>query len=186
MDVLSLKPGEDYNDLQEGYVIFICTFDPFGKGLLRYTFERVCLENGEPLNDGSKIIILNTKGTSNDISEELVHFLGYFENSTDEYISKIKDESIIRLHKRIVDLKKRRDLEDGYMKFEEFLNQQKRECRREETRKRIKQVLEHNGLISEEIITIIDKEINIDKLDRMFNLALEAASIEDFLKEINE
>ncbi|MBD5544662.1 MAG: Rpn family recombination-promoting nuclease/putative transposase, partial [Lachnospiraceae bacterium] len=39
MDVASLKPGDDFNDLKPGYVIFICTFDPFGKGLYRYTFE---------------------------------------------------------------------------------------------------------------------------------------------------
>lgn len=39
MDVSSLKPGEVFNELKPGYVIFICTFDPFGEGLYRYTFE---------------------------------------------------------------------------------------------------------------------------------------------------
>ena len=37
MDVSQLKPGEDYDTLPESYVIFICTFDPFGKGLYKYT-----------------------------------------------------------------------------------------------------------------------------------------------------
>ena len=30
MDVTSLKPGEDYNQLKPSYIIFICSFDPFG------------------------------------------------------------------------------------------------------------------------------------------------------------
>lgn len=46
MDVLSLKVGEDYKILEPNYVIFICCFDPFGKGLYRYTFSNRCAENG--------------------------------------------------------------------------------------------------------------------------------------------
>ncbi|MDD3367423.1 MAG: Rpn family recombination-promoting nuclease/putative transposase [Lachnospiraceae bacterium] len=42
MDVTSLKPGEDFSKLKPCYIIFICTFDPFGKGLYRYVFEPYC------------------------------------------------------------------------------------------------------------------------------------------------
>ena len=35
MDVSLLKPGQDFNDLKPSYVIFICTFDPFGRKLYR-------------------------------------------------------------------------------------------------------------------------------------------------------
>lgn len=35
MDALELHPGEDFSDLEPNYVIFICCFDPFGKGLYR-------------------------------------------------------------------------------------------------------------------------------------------------------
>ena len=31
MDVASLAPGDDFNKLPESYIIFICSFDPFGK-----------------------------------------------------------------------------------------------------------------------------------------------------------
>ena len=54
MDVASLKPGDDFNDLKPGYVIFICTFDPFGKGLYRYTFEERCLECDMSLGDDTR------------------------------------------------------------------------------------------------------------------------------------
>lgn len=56
MDVSSLKPGQDFNDLKPGYVIFICTFDPFGKKLYRYTFEERCLERDFPFGDETKKI----------------------------------------------------------------------------------------------------------------------------------
>ena len=139
MDMTSLKPGQDYNDLKEAFVIFICTFDPFGKGLCRYTFERICKENGQSLGDESRIIIFNTKGENTDeISEELIHFFGYFDNSTDEYVSKLEDEAIIKLHERIVELKKSRELEAGYMKFEELINGRERQL----IKKHIREVLE--------------------------------------------
>ena len=37
MDITSLKPGQDFKSLRPCFIIFICTFDPFGKGLYRYT-----------------------------------------------------------------------------------------------------------------------------------------------------
>lgn len=42
MDVTSLKPGEDYNQLKPSYIIFICSFDPFGEGRYQYVFEEYC------------------------------------------------------------------------------------------------------------------------------------------------
>lgn len=106
MDVASLKPGDSFNDLRPSYVIFICTFDPFGKGLYRYTFEERCLECDISLGDETRKIFLNTKGTNEvDIPEELVHFLEYMEQSTDEYVSGVTDEAIIQLHEKVTELK---------------------------------------------------------------------------------
>ena len=73
MDVSSLKPGDDFSDLKPGYVIFICTFDPR------------CLETVKPLGDETRKIFLNNKGTNDaEVPKELVHFLKYMENSSDE------------------------------------------------------------------------------------------------------
>ena len=33
--------------MQRNTIIFICTFDPFGQGIWRYTFKNVCLESPE-------------------------------------------------------------------------------------------------------------------------------------------
>lgn len=61
MDVASIPPGSDFNELKSSYVIFICTFDPFGKGLYQYTFENICKENGMPLGDGTPKFFLIPK-----------------------------------------------------------------------------------------------------------------------------
>ena len=54
MDVDNLLRGQSYAELKESYVIFICTQDPFGKGLPVYTFRSVCGEDGSILlNDKS-------------------------------------------------------------------------------------------------------------------------------------
>lgn len=85
MDVAALKPGDDVDLLGLSYVIFLCTFDPFDEGLYRYRFENTCTETGNSLGDGTKKIFLNTRGrTKKDVSEELLHFLAYVENTTDE------------------------------------------------------------------------------------------------------
>ena len=74
----SLKKSGSYKDLPNTYVIFICTFDLFGKGRHIYTFKNFCAEDKEiELNDGAYTIFLNTKGTMNDVSLELKNFLNF-------------------------------------------------------------------------------------------------------------
>ena len=127
MDVAELKPGDDYDKLPESYVIFICTFDPFGKGLYQYTFSEKCEQNGMPLGDGTHKIFLSTKGTNEDeVSPVLIHFLKYFENSTDDMVATVNDKSISRLHNRITEIKKSREWEAGYMKMTEIIERAKR------------------------------------------------------------
>lgn len=51
VDIDSLIKGEDYSELKDSYILFICKFDPFRDkkdqphGLYRYTFRNVCDEN---------------------------------------------------------------------------------------------------------------------------------------------
>ena len=52
LDVQELNSGRDYKTLKDSYIIFICIPDIFGKGLAKYTFENLCIENPEiKLND---------------------------------------------------------------------------------------------------------------------------------------
>ena len=52
LDVQELNSGADYKNLKDSYVIFICVSDIFRKGLAKYTFENLCIENPKiKLND---------------------------------------------------------------------------------------------------------------------------------------
>ena len=84
IDSRSLKSGEDFGKLKRVYVIFICNYDPFGYGRVKYTIRNMCVEESEmPYDDGAQTTVLYTKGTKgDDISEELRQFLNYMENTT--------------------------------------------------------------------------------------------------------
>lgn len=51
VDIDSLMKGDDYSELKDSYILFICKFDPFHDeneqphGLYRYTFRNICEEN---------------------------------------------------------------------------------------------------------------------------------------------
>ena len=44
IDMDELKKGQYYTELKESFIIFICTFDPFGENLPMYTFRHRCIE----------------------------------------------------------------------------------------------------------------------------------------------
>lgn len=70
-------------------------FDPFGKGLYRYTFENICKEdNSLCLNDGAKKVFFNTKGTKGKISEQAKAILDYIDKSAtnDEFTKNLNNE----------------------------------------------------------------------------------------------
>lgn len=197
MDVSALKPGMDYEDLKPSYVIFICTFDPFGKELYRYTFSRRCEERNLDVSDETYHIFLSTKGTNDDeVPIELVHFLKYMEHSTDEYVSETQDVSIKKLHDKITELKKWRQLEERYMTGEEWIQERewvakeagkaegKAEGKTEGMSLIVTKILEKRGFISKELSEKIAKEMNQDILSKWAILASEATNLEEFMSKM--
>ena len=88
MDNNALKKGERYSQLRKSYVIFICTFDPFGRGLAKYTFNAICNEDHSlVLDDGVTRVFINTEGDRHRISKELASLIGYISTGevTDDY-----------------------------------------------------------------------------------------------------
>ena len=54
IDVDCLKSGQQYKDLKDSYVIFICIDDIFEKGRTKYVFENICIDDPSvKLNDRS-------------------------------------------------------------------------------------------------------------------------------------
>ena len=125
MDVTFLKPGEDYNQLKPSYIIFICSFDPFGEGRYQYVFEEYCRDAGILLGDETQKIFFNTNGTDQEnITPELLHLFAYLKQSTEEVAEMHPDEKIRNIHERVKYLKRDRKLEAGYMTMEEYIREE--------------------------------------------------------------
>lgn len=85
IDLNILEKGSSYKNLKKSFVIFVCTFDLFGKGFHVYTFENRCVQDLElPLGDDTTKIILNTKGTKDDVSQEMKRLLNFIDGQKPE------------------------------------------------------------------------------------------------------
>lgn len=68
------------------------------------------------LEDGAVRIFLNTRGQNeHEVSEELVEFLHYLEDSTDERVAASKSERIKRIHSRVCKVKLNEEVGVKYM-----------------------------------------------------------------------
>lgn len=99
IDADLLAEGADYDDLNKTIIIFICSFDPFGKNRHIYTFRNLCLEERSiELCDDATKIFLNTKGTLNDVDESVKAFLDYVNGyACDDPLVQEIDEAIQRI-----------------------------------------------------------------------------------------
>ena len=142
IDTSLLEPGvPNYNALNTSYIIVIMSFDLFGYGKYRYTFLPRCQEVPELcLEDGSMRIFLSTEGKNDDeVSEELVDFLHYIKNSTDEVAEKSHSVRIHRLHQRVCKVKASEKVgvrymqawEERYYDREEGKNEGRRQAKQE-------------------------------------------------------
>ena len=76
-------------------MIFVCTFDPFEQGRHRYTFQNLCLEDRNlQLEDETVKVFINTKGSMDDVSEELKQIFAYFngQEAVGDYAEKLREE----------------------------------------------------------------------------------------------
>ena len=82
IDTDMLMQGNSYKELTESNIIFICTFDPFGKGLYKYTFSEKCQEDKRLcLEDGTRKIFYNTKSKDPNIPKEIKQLFHYINTS---------------------------------------------------------------------------------------------------------
>ena len=102
LDLRMLQKGKSYKNLGDAYVIFVCDFDPFNKGELRYTFERRCTEVAYSLGDGTTGIVLNAKGVRGEASEVIRDFLDYIAGITNERSGFVRrvDAEVRRIRRR--------------------------------------------------------------------------------------
>ena len=97
VDLNMISSGAGYDELKQSYIIFINTFDLFGKGFPKYTFENICQESSDlHLDDGAVKVFINAKSTIPGMSPELQGFLRYLcgENPDTPLTDRIQNEVV--------------------------------------------------------------------------------------------
>ena len=136
IDINMIEKGLDYERLKKSYIIFICKFDLFGKGRHIYHFENLCREDPSVrLNDGIEKIFLNTKGTLDDVDEELHSLLDYFESLVPQ------DAFTGKLDEAVADARLHKEWRYEYMKLEMMMRDSRKEGREEEREEGIKKLI---------------------------------------------
>ena len=132
MDSSLLKSGdESFNLLNDTFNIMITPFDLFGEGRYCYTFHARCDENPSLfLEDGATRIFLNTRGTNRgEVSEELVQFLKYMEQSALNVNIPDNNENLIKIHNHVRQVKASEEIGVKFMQRWEEEAMWKREGR---------------------------------------------------------
>ena len=82
MDTEALLKGEDYDELRESIIIFLCRFDPFKKGIPWYTVRRTCIEDSNVfIDDGALVKVFNCTAYEKVANGSLQAFLRYIQNN---------------------------------------------------------------------------------------------------------
>ena len=147
-----LRRGMDYTELRKSYVVFICTFDPYGKGLPTYHFTNRCREDESlEMGDLTEQIFLNAKAADKTEDKELSAFLRYVNSGQiqNEFTQEIDDET-----KRV---KRDTDWRERVVTWEMDLRVLKKEAREEGKKEKaleIAEALRRKGMSEAEIAEV--------------------------------
>ncbi len=131
IDLDYLEKGNDYKRLPDSYIIFLCTFDAFGRGYHKYSFGPKCQEVDDLwLEDGTDRIFICAGGSLDDVSDDMKSLIDYITGKaassslTSRIDTKVKEAIEKRLwRKQYMTLKEQMDqeysrgLEDGIKAF---------------------------------------------------------------------
>ena len=171
IDMDELKKGQYYTELKESFIIFICTFDPFGENLPMYTFRHRCIEKeGLELGDLATKIFLNAKGKSDTIDPDIAAFLRYVDGKAAEGAF---TEAISR---EVARIKEHAETRQEYMTLMMALQESKREGHAEGVKEGIEIGAEKKG--RSVILTMLKHHMSID------NIAVMTDSPIPYVKEV--
>lgn len=189
MDMELLSAGISYEELPDTFVIFICDYDPFGKGLYYYTCRTKCEEDALlEYEDGCRTIYLSTKGKDEEkVPKSLVRFLKFVAADIEQSDQDFEDDYVEQLQKSIHTVKESREMGERYMIFEEMMEEERKVGRIEgelqAKRDSIYELLEDVGVISDRLQREINALSDVRKLKELLKLAAKSASIEVFERE---
>ncbi len=187
IDLNLIEKGLPYTELNNSCVIFICTFDPFGKDRYQYTFQQVCKEDKSlVLEDGTTKIFYNTKGDLESAPEELKSLLHYIETKEAE------SPFIEALDREVERIRRNEKWRREYMKellhdfdIREAGRKEGEERGRAAFRESIYGFLRDLGEIPEELTRKIDSTTDIEVLQSWIKLAAKAKDMKEFIEKMN-
>ena len=147
-----LRRGMKYTKLRKSYVVFICTFDPYGKDLPVYHFtNRSREDNSLEMGDLTENIFLNARAAEKTDDRELAAFLRYVNNGQiqNEFTQEIDDET-----KRV---RRDTDWRERVVTWEMDLRVLKKEAREEGKKEKaleIAEALRRKGMSEAEIAEV--------------------------------
>ena len=132
IDIDFMNRGNLYKNLPDSNVMFICTFDPFGCGISRYTFTSTCEEEPKlQLRDGTTKIFYNSTYRGNDLPDDLKELYDYVQTGIAESdLTKKIDAAVVKGRKNEI-------WRTQYMKEWVVLQEAKEEGREEGREKEI-------------------------------------------------
>ena len=189
MDMDLLVKGCNYSELPDSYVIFLCDFDPFGKGKYRYTFQTVCMEEDVSLKDGRCIVFLNTCGeNSKDVPEELISFLKFVHADLKESQDDFQDDYVRQVQRSVTHIRESREMEERFMLLELLLEDERREGEEEGQLKMAKEMLEMTlsrlGQLPDSLLEALHQQQDINKIKSWMQTALAVQSLEEFISKM--
>ncbi|MBR4823448.1 MAG: Rpn family recombination-promoting nuclease/putative transposase [Spirochaetaceae bacterium] len=151
MDVDSLLKGEDYSELKESIVIFLCRFDPFKKGIPCYTIKRSCMEDSSVfLDDAATVQIFNCTAYDKIENRNLKAFIKFVQTNTAESDFTRRIDDMVETQKQIEELKK------VYLSWSLHDSDMRREGKKEQAVESAKKLLAMNVLTREQIAQAVE------------------------------
>ena len=181
MDMDHLDKGKSYRELPEGKVLFICTFDPFGLGYVKYSFQNRCEENQELcLRDGTEKIFYNCVSSAEEVPEHLKELYDYIRTGRAESALTRKIEEAVGRARR------NEEWRSEYMKEllhdDDVREEGRAEGRTEGKAEALLAVLGCKGEVPEALRSKILAEKNPALLNDWFLRSLSCESVEEFVR----
>lgn len=198
IDAGNLESGEGYSHLRNVVVIFITSYDPFGRNRMVYTIQNQCVEDPDmPYEDGAMSIFLYTRGTAGNPPEELRELLRYMEDSCEKNAT---SADLRELHRMVTAVKRDREVGLEYMKSferEQRIKEQSRaegkaegrtegraEGRAEGKAESILEILSEKCEVPDDLRNRIMEESDIECLRRWLKVAVKCETLGEFEGEM--
>lgn len=149
IDRKCLRKGQHYRKMRKSVIVFVCTFDPFGKDMYKYTFSNFCHEDKSiELKDDALKIFFYAKGNMSGATSGQRNFLEYVSEN------KVQDDFTDEINKAVEQYRSDGEKEETYMSLEQMLMDKEDDGRKEGRKEGRVEVL--YSMVKDKILTVAE------------------------------